>query len=99
MATIRQRVEEILKTGWFSNFQLNMILRTSSADREARRVRENPPAGYKFITRKKKIEARKKEVLLQVAHLNILYISYQLIPHSTFCHNRTINTYILKFTL
>ena len=51
MATIRQRVEEILKTGWFSNFQLNMILRTSSADREARRVRENPPAGYKFITR------------------------------------------------
>lgn len=56
MATIRKRVEEILKTGWVSNFQLNMILRTSSADREARRVRENPPAGYKFVTRKKKIK-------------------------------------------
>ena len=56
MATIRQRVEEILKTGWVSNFQLNMILRTSSADREARRIKENPPAGYKFVTRKKKIK-------------------------------------------
>lgn len=56
MATIKQRVEEILKTGWVSNFQLNMILRTSSADREARRVRKNPPAGYKFVTRKKKIK-------------------------------------------
>ena len=32
-----------------------MILRSSSADREARRIRKNPPEGYVFKQRPKKI--------------------------------------------
>ena len=52
--TLKQDVEELLKEGWYSNFQLQMILKSSSADREARRVRENPPEGYVFLKRPKK---------------------------------------------
>lgn len=53
--TLKADVEELLKNGWYSNYQLQMILKSSSADREARRLRKNPPAGYVFKQRPKKI--------------------------------------------
>ena len=53
--TLKADVEELLKMGWYSNYQLQMILRSSSADREARRIRKNPPEGYVFKQRPKKI--------------------------------------------
>lgn len=54
--TIRQRVEELLKKGWYSNFQINMEVKSSAGDREARRFKKFPPIGYKLISRTKKIE-------------------------------------------
>ena len=53
--TIKEYVEERLKSGWYSNFQLQMLANSSSADREARRLRENPPEGYMMVKRPKKI--------------------------------------------
>lgn len=54
--TLIKDVEELLKMGWYSNFQINMILRSSSADREMRRLRSNPPEGYVIKQRPKKVE-------------------------------------------
>ena len=51
--TLKDKVTELLKTGWYSNFQINMQLKSSSADREMRRLRENPPAGWIIVQRKK----------------------------------------------
>lgn len=56
--TLRQKVEELLKDGWYSNFQIQMFIKSSSADREARRVRENPPEGYEFKQRVKENSER-----------------------------------------
>ena len=53
--TLKKDVEDLLKTDWYSNYQLQMILRSSSAEREARRIRKNPPDGYVFKQRPKKI--------------------------------------------
>lgn len=53
--TLKQDVEDLLKEGWYSNYQLQMILHSSSADREARRIRRNPPEGYVFKQRPKEI--------------------------------------------
>lgn len=52
--TLKQRVIDLLKGGWYSNFQINMILKSSSADRIMRVVRENPPEGFFIEQRKKK---------------------------------------------
>lgn len=54
--TVIKQVEELLKSGWYSNYQMNMIIRSSSADREMRRIRKNPPRGYYIVSRPKKIE-------------------------------------------
>lgn len=54
--TLKQGVERLLKQGWYSNFQVNMILKSASADRELRRLRENLPEGYEMKQRTKKIE-------------------------------------------
>ena len=51
--TLKEKVTELLKTGWYSNFQINMQLKSSSADREMRRIRENPPSGWIIVQRKK----------------------------------------------
>lgn len=51
--TLKDKVLELLKTGWYSNFQINMQLKSSSADREMRRIRENPPTGWIIVQRKK----------------------------------------------
>lgn len=54
--TIKQGVERRLKAGWYSNFQICMALKSASADRELRRLRENPPKDYVMIQRPKKVE-------------------------------------------
>ena len=51
--TLKEKVLNLLKTGWYSNFQINMVLKSSSADREMRRLRENPPEGWVIMQRKK----------------------------------------------
>lgn len=53
--TIKQDVEELLKQDWYSNFQLQMETHSSGADRAARSIRQNPPAGYVFHQRPKEI--------------------------------------------
>ena len=52
--TLREQVEALLKTGWYSNFQMNMKIKSSSADREARRIRARGVEGYEFKQRPKK---------------------------------------------
>lgn len=54
--TIIAGVERLLKEGWHSNFQVCMKLKSASADRELRRLRENPPKDYKIIQRPKRVE-------------------------------------------
>lgn len=53
--TLKKDVEELLKSGWYSNYQLQMEAHSSSADRAARNIRKNPPAGYVFKQRPKEI--------------------------------------------
>lgn len=57
--TIRKDVEELLKSGWFSNFQMQMLIKSSGADREARNIRQYPPEGYVFKQRTKQNSVRK----------------------------------------
>lgn len=52
---LRDEVIELLKGGWYSNFQINMMLKSSSADRTMRFIRENPPQGYYIDQRKKEM--------------------------------------------
>lgn len=49
--TQRERIIELLNKNWLSNFQIQQALKSSSADREVRRIRENPPDGYVVIKR------------------------------------------------
>lgn len=51
--TLKEKVLNLLKTGWYSNFQINLECKSSSADREMRRIRENPPTGWIIVQRKK----------------------------------------------
>ena len=57
--TIKKEVEELLKSGWFSNFQIQQRIMSSSADREARHIRQYPPEGYVFRQRIKQNSARR----------------------------------------
>lgn len=52
--TIKQKVENLLKQGWYSNYQINLEVKSSAGDREARRLRQNPPEGYVMKQRTKK---------------------------------------------
>lgn len=52
----REFVINLLMNDWITNFQVQQELKSSSGDREIRRVRENPPIGFKVISRTKKIE-------------------------------------------
>jgi hypothetical protein len=52
---LRDEVIELLKGGWYSNFQINMKLKSSSADRIMRFIRETPPEGYYIEQRKKEM--------------------------------------------
>ena len=52
--TQEQQVVSLLKRGWFSNYQMQQKLKSSSADRAFRRVREKGLDGYEFKQRVKK---------------------------------------------
>ena len=54
--TQREKLIELLKENWLSNFQIQQTLKSSSADRIARHIRENPPEGY-VITQRPKAES------------------------------------------
>lgn len=57
--TLRQEVQELLKKGWYSNFQMQMLIKSSSADREARHLRKHTPEGYVFKQRLKENSERR----------------------------------------
>ncbi len=52
--TQEEKVISLLKRGWFSNYQMQQQLKSSSADRTFRRVREKGLDGYEFKQRLKK---------------------------------------------
>ena len=52
--TQEEKVVSLLKRGWFSNFQMQQKLKSSSADRAFRRAREKGLEGYEFKQRVKK---------------------------------------------
>lgn len=52
--TQEQKVVALLKRGWFSNFQMQQKLKSSSADRAFRRAREKGLDGWEFKQRPKK---------------------------------------------
>ena len=52
--TQEEKVVSLLKRGWFSNFQMQHKLKSSSADRAFRRAREKGLEGYEFKQRVKK---------------------------------------------
>lgn len=51
--TQEQKVVALLKRGWFSNFQMQQKLKSSSADRTFRRAREKGLDGWEFKQRRK----------------------------------------------
>lgn len=53
--TIRQKVEEKLKENWYSNYQINLAVRSSAGDRELRRIRKFPPEGFLMQQRTKRV--------------------------------------------
>ncbi len=52
--TQEEKVVSLLKRGWFSNYQMQQKLKSSSADRAFRRAREKGLEGYEFKQRVKK---------------------------------------------
>lgn len=69
--TLRDKVIELLKEGWYSNFQINMKLKSSSADRIMRFIRENPPEGY-FIDQRKKEQPKEYHPCLEYKLCEVL---------------------------
>lgn len=53
--TQRQFLEVALKKYWLSNYMIQQLVQSSSADREMRRIRQNPPQDFIIVQRKKKI--------------------------------------------
>lgn len=56
--TQQNKLIELLKQEYLSNFQMQQLLKSSSADREARRLRKNPPEGYVMVQQKKDCEVK-----------------------------------------
>ena len=54
--TQKQKLTNLLFENWLTSFQMQMYLKSSSADRIMRFIRENPPKGYEVISRKKKVK-------------------------------------------
>lgn len=52
--TQEEQVVSLLKRGWFSNYQMQQKLKSSSADRAFRRAREKGLDGWEFKQRVKK---------------------------------------------
>lgn len=53
--TMREILEFDLKNYWLSNYEMQQICKSSSADRTARTIRENPPKNYEMLQRKKDV--------------------------------------------
>ena len=51
----KERLTEELKQRWMSAYEMQQFLKSSSADRIMRTIRENPPAGWLIVDRPKKI--------------------------------------------
>ncbi len=52
--TQEEQVVKLLKGGWYSNYQMQQKLKSSSADRAFRRAREKGLDGWEFKQRIKK---------------------------------------------
>ena len=52
----KEKLTEELKQRWMSAFEMQQFLKSSSADRQMRYIRQNPPTGYEVIQRKKEVE-------------------------------------------
>ena len=54
METKRQRLIKLLKKNWLSNWKACYLIKSAHADREIRRIRENPPVNYELQERNRK---------------------------------------------
>lgn len=50
---IKEKLIDYLKEQWLSNYQMQQLCKSSSADREARKIRQNPPENYHMEQRRK----------------------------------------------
>lgn len=53
---MREQIEEFLKNGWRSNFEMQQWVKSSGADSTARKIRKNPPQGYIWKQRPRRYE-------------------------------------------
>ena len=58
--TQEEKLISLLKQYWLSAYQMQQMLKSSSADRTMRRIRKNPPGGWIVIDRKKDIDGYNK---------------------------------------
>ena len=54
--TMRAKIIDLLQNDWMTNFEVIQEVKSGSADRTVRDIKEHPPIGFKVITRTKKIE-------------------------------------------
>ena len=53
MCRLKKKLIENLKEHWLSNYQMQQLCMSSSADRVARFIRVNPPENYHWEQRRK----------------------------------------------
>lgn len=53
---IKEKLVDYLKEQWLSNYQMQYLCKSSSADRVARHIRQNPPENYHMEQRRKDCE-------------------------------------------
>lgn len=58
--SLKEKIEEFLKNGWRSNYEMQQWVKSSAADSIARKIRQNPPEGYKMEQRPRNIEGYNK---------------------------------------
>lgn len=54
--TLHEQIEAFLKSGWRSNYEMQLWVKSSCADSIARKIRQNPPSGYVYLQRRRNIE-------------------------------------------
>lgn len=56
MEKLKNQVIKLLSSGeWYSNYQINTLCKSGSADRVMRFIRQKPPTGFKVVSRKKEL--------------------------------------------
>ena len=53
MRVFREQLTEELKKNWLSNYQMQQICKSSSADRVARFIKNDPPENFHWEQRRK----------------------------------------------